>query len=124
MSGVCTWSGGVPGLGGVPGPGGYLVWGVYLVLGVYLVWGCTWSRRYLVWGAVPGPRWVYLPRCSPLWTELLTHASENITLPQTSFVGGNKQLYLHGDIYLIIETRPVQVNNMTSCLVGSEGILV
>ena len=24
------------------------------------------------------------------WTEFLTHASENITLPQTSFAGGNK----------------------------------
>ena len=24
-----------------------------------------------------------------LWTEFLTHASENITLPQTSFTGGN-----------------------------------
>ena len=24
-----------------------------------------------------------------LWTEFLTHASENITLPQTSFAGGN-----------------------------------
>ena len=26
----------------------------------------------------------------PPWTETLTHATENITLPQTSFVGGNK----------------------------------
>ena len=26
----------------------------------------------------------------PLWTEFLTHAYENITLPQTSFAGGNK----------------------------------
>ena len=25
----------------------------------------------------------------PLWTEGMTHACENITLPQTSFVGGN-----------------------------------
>ena len=25
---------------------------------------------------------------TPLWTEFLTHASENITLPQTSFAGG------------------------------------
>ena len=24
------------------------------------------------------------------WTEFLTHATENITLPQTSFAGGNK----------------------------------
>ena len=27
---------------------------------------------------------------SPWWTEFLTHACENITLPQTSFAGGNK----------------------------------
>ena len=27
---------------------------------------------------------------SPVWTEFLTHASENITLPQTSFAGGKK----------------------------------
>ena len=25
----------------------------------------------------------------PLWTEFLTHVTENITLPQTSFAGGN-----------------------------------
>ena len=29
-----------------------------------------------------------LPHTSPLWTEFLTHACENITLPQTSFPGG------------------------------------
>ena len=29
----------------------------------------------------------------PMWTEFLTHAYENITLPQTSFAGGNKCLY-------------------------------
>ena len=33
-------------------------------------------------GCVPGQ---VLP---PPWTEFLTHASENITLPQTSFAGG------------------------------------
>ena len=27
---------------------------------------------------------------TPLWTEFLTHAYENITLPQTSFAGGNE----------------------------------
>ena len=90
--GGCTWSqGGVPGPGGgclvpggvpgpregvpgrgwVPGPGG----------GVPDPRGCTWS---------PG---VYLPRYSPPpWTEFLTHASENITLPQTSFAGGKNIL--------------------------------
>ena len=41
-------------------------------------------------GGVPGPGG-YLPRYSPLWTEFLTHASENITLPQTSFAGGKNR---------------------------------
>ena len=31
-------------------------------------------------------------RPPPPWTEFLTHASENITLPQTSFAGGNKPI--------------------------------
>ena len=31
------------------------------------------------------PAW----RVPPPWTEFLTHANENITLPQTSFAGGN-----------------------------------
>ena len=30
----------------------------------------------------------YLPRYSTPWTEFLTHATESITLPQTSFAGG------------------------------------
>ena len=31
-----------------------------------------------------------LPETQALWTEFLTHAYENITLPQTMFAGGNK----------------------------------
>ena len=34
----------------------------------------------------------------PLWTEFLTHASENITLPQTSFAGGNNGKYYRESI--------------------------
>ena len=49
--------------------------GVYLVGGVYLVWGV-----YLV----PG---VYLPRYPP--PNRMTNRYKNITLPQTSFAGGN-----------------------------------
>ena len=100
--------------GGVPGPRGvYLVWG----WGVPGPGGCTWSQGvYLVWGGVPGLRDVHGPRgctwsriegvylvlqgCTWSWgvylvpgvvppTEFLTHASENITLPQASFEGGN-----------------------------------
>ena len=59
--GGCTWSwGGVCSREGVPGPG-----------------GCTWSQGGGTWSGTT----------SPLWTEFLTHASENITLPQTSFAG-------------------------------------
>ena len=28
---------------------------------------------------------------TPPWTETLTHATQNITLPQTSFAGGNNE---------------------------------
>ena len=37
------------------------------------------------------PPWEQTPlqEQTPLWTELLIHACENITLPQTSFAGGN-----------------------------------
>ena len=58
---ACT----APGVGGLP------------ARGVYLPRGCTCVR------GVPA-RGVY----SPLCTEFLTHATENITLPQTSFAGG------------------------------------
>ena len=33
----------------------------------------------------------------PPWTEWLTGASENITLPQTSFAGGKKWMFEHED---------------------------
>ena len=56
-------------LGGVPGPG-----------------GCTWSGGYLVPEGVPGPGGVPA-QILPLWTETLTHATQNITLPQISFAG-------------------------------------
>ena len=62
--------------GGVPGPGGVWSWGV----------------------GMPGPGRGVLSqhelRQIPLWTEFLTHASENITLLQTSFAGGkNHRIY-------------------------------
>ena len=78
---------GVCSLGGVPGPGG-----VYSG-GVPGPGGCTWSRGgvpgpggvYLVWGvsALGGCTWSGTPPCGQ------THACEYITLPQTSFAGGN-----------------------------------
>ena len=71
---------------GVPGPRG-----VYLVPGgVYLVWGglpglggCTWSGGVPSPGGAPGQ---VLPPCGQ------THACKLITLPQTSFAGGNKPM--------------------------------
>ena len=102
----CTWSGGVylPGPRGVgvylPGPGG-----VYPVLGGVPAWSRggvpAWSWGVYLpgpggWGGgVPGlggvPAWswgVYLVRYSPP-LDRMTHAYENITLPQTSFAGSN-----------------------------------
>ena len=62
---------------------------------------CLWGGLYLVPGGVSGPGEVpgsggmYLVpggvpvQVPPLWTEFLTHTSENITLPKTLFAGGN-----------------------------------
>ena len=94
---------------GVYLPGGCTCLGVYLpggctCLGMYLLggvpaWGCTCPGVYLPGGCVHARR-VYLPGGVPAqggtcpgtppspWTEFLTHASENITLTQTSFAGG------------------------------------
>ena len=69
--GVYLVLGGVPGPGGVPGSGGGCTWSR----------GCTWSGGVYL---VPG---VYLVRYSPP-VDRMTHAYENITLPQTSFAGG------------------------------------
>ena len=71
---MLCWGGGVPGLGrlgGVPALGGS--------------------------GACSGGG---IPACTeadppPPWTEFLTHASENITLPQTSFAGGKKRRHMN-----------------------------
>ena len=56
--------------------------------GVYLLGGKPALGVYL-------PRGMYLPQegvpaqvLPPPWTEFLTHATENITLSQTSFAGG------------------------------------
>ena len=93
-------------------PGGVCAWGVYAPLRC-TCWGCTCPGVYLPRGcvpaggvpaqgdvparSVPAQGGVFLPRGGgylpryllPPWTEFLTHASENITLPQTSFAGGN-----------------------------------
>ena len=54
--------------------------------GVCSQWGCLLRGcRSQGWGGYPSMHWGR----PPLWTEFLTHASENITLPQTSFAGGN-----------------------------------
>ena len=71
VPGGCTCPGGVPGpggctcLGGIPGLGG-----VYLPAGVYLPGG-------------------HLPRYPPV--KRMADRCKNITLPQTSFAGGNKE---------------------------------
>ena len=82
-AGGCTCRGGVPAQG-------CTYQGVYL-LGVYLSGGVPALGGVPAQEGVPAantrPRGVYLPRYSPLRTEFLTHATENITLPQTFFCG-------------------------------------
>ena len=54
--------------------------------------GGAWSRGGLLPGGVSASIWGGgIPACTeadPPWTEFLTHTTENITLLQTSFVGG------------------------------------
>ena len=92
-------SGGVAGRGGMPGPGvpvpgdacstGWLV-GQCLLQGLPGLGGVPGP-------GVPGPGGggCGIPACTeadPPWREFFTHAAENITLPQTSFAGGNDAL--------------------------------
>ena len=59
---------------------------------MYLVWGgCTWSQGCLPGNVCPrgGGGQVFPGGGVPV---VLTHAYENITLPQTSFAGSNKLL--------------------------------
>ena len=79
--GGCTCPGGVYLPGGCTCPDGVYLAGVSLPRGCTCPGGCTCSEGVYLPGG-------WLPRYSPLWTEFLTHATENITLPQTSFSGG------------------------------------
>ena len=73
----------------------YLVPGVYLVLGGVPARGVTAWGVYLPWGAcLPGGMsagGMYARGGMSARGEFLTHAYENITLPQTSFAGSNKK---------------------------------
>ena len=61
--------------------------------GFGLVLGGAWSGGCLVQGgARSGGHALRQTPPLPPWTEFLTHTSKNITLPQTSFAGGNKVL--------------------------------
>ena len=76
---------------GIPTQGvpvwGYLPRGVSLPQVVYLPGGCT-CLGWCSWLGCTCPEGMYLPRVPaqvlppPVWTEFLTHATENITLPQ------------------------------------------
>ena len=75
---ACTAQGGAWSKGGV--------WSGGCLLGGCLVGG--------VWGLLGGMVSQHALRQTPPWTEFLTHATENITLPQTSFAGGKNIWYL------------------------------
>ena len=79
----------LPGGGGVPaqGEGGCTCPGVYLPRGVYLLGGVP------AWGGVPARGGCTFPGAVPgqvlPTVNRMTDRCKNITLPQTSFVGGN-----------------------------------
>ena len=76
----CSARGGVCSRG-VSAPGGVCSGGCLLPGGV-CSWGGMWHPS-MHWGR----------HAPPPWTEFLTHAYGNITLPQTSFAGGNNEFH-------------------------------
>ena len=70
----------------MPGPKGCLVPGGSAL-------GGAWSRGVCL---VPGGVFQHALGQTPLGTEFLTHATENITLPQTLFAGGNYSMFYLG----------------------------
>ena len=91
----CLPGGGSPCPGGASLPGGSPCPGGVSLLGrgVSLLGGLP-ARGVSLLGAVSLPGGspclggFSLPETPPPWTEFLTHAYENITLPQTTFAGG------------------------------------
>ena len=73
QGGLCLPRGAVPAWGGVP------AWGCVYLLGVYLPRGCTY------WGCT-------CPGTPPV--NRMTDRCKNITLPQTSFVGGEYEFFV------------------------------
>ena len=62
-----------------------------------------------VWYLLPGVVSQHtLRQTPPLWTEFLTHASENITLPQTSFAGGK-----YRSLFLIFPNSGLSLSDWT-----------
>ena len=65
--------------------------------------GCSTWRTARHVGISPPPPWIPARHAGisppamhagiPPWTEFLTHTSENITLPQTSFAGGKNSIH-------------------------------
>ena len=83
--------------------------------------GGAWSLgdAWSLWGClVQGVAWSWgggIPACteadSPPWTEFLTHATENITLPQTSFAGGKNSMWEKENVVGRAFTSDWSVNN-------------
>ena len=83
--GVCSWRG-LSAPGGCVSSGGVCSWGMSAP-GEVCSWGCVCSQGgCLLPGGIPGLG-VYLVRYSPCCGQ--THACKHITLPQSSFAGGN-----------------------------------
>ena len=83
--------------GGVPAPGGCTwSWGWVCSGGVSAPGGCTWPRGCLLQGGVcsggvSAPGWGVSGQVPPP-VNRMTNRCKNITLPQTSFAGGNYML--------------------------------
>ena len=73
-------------------------------------WGCTWRGvgLYLQGVGLYLPGGVPAQVLPPPRTELFTHATENITLPQTSFAGGNKGNFVTRLLFWTVEEKMVE----------------
>ena len=120
------WQEGIP-VGCVP-PSAVAVWGgVSTPPGqIPLNFPLVWAWRPPPWPDPPQlPPWQWAWKCArdagilhpprsrhpPPWTEFLTHACENIALPQTSFAGGN---YVHQEFIMVLRMtdNPVVYRNI------------
>ena len=99
--------------------GGVSVWGGVSVRGGLCPGEGLCPMVCLSRGSLPGRPLDRYP--SPLWTEWLTHACENITLAQTLFAGGNKYQQVCIPVWCVPPTSVADTRCQRGCLCPGGG---